>query len=460
MSKGAQYKETSVFEIFPKFEYTRFQRSRVVLFHAYAANYRKIIRYASNFDVPNKICLIYLVGGVKPESIAKELQNSGCSDRICVLTSPFPKDGLLLYKQFDEMRRQAINSGMWNKDTDDFTPMWYEEYKKEKTIGLKINRELYTELVSERDEKLELLHQYRRLKKRAKNTYFKKFICYRIGKLPKPFFADSLDKLIVRIFPYGVEASGINHYAGLSPASVEPVVNAIYADTWEKKFGFELDKNNPTVRAACRFINKQLELVGYCDLDKLSELLRSPPYGLSWNGYSAACIVYALKQYENRIMLYYDGVCTFKVKDSYYGIVRYMLDPTFRRRQFDSCHCLYIECLQHKVVKRFINKLYGVKMMVPGWMMGMHARCVIESSIRLPLSATDYHLYLLTSLELMWHDREQITELAQYIQSNESILLEQFHNHLLMDRQLSADERKRYAEASGWLWHCDLTKEG
>lgn len=101
-----EYKETTVFELFPEYEYTKQQKARLVLFHAYARNVKKIINYAAHFDVPNLICLIYIVGEVEDSAVQVLLASANCSECVWVLTSPYPADDLKEYNEFDKFRKR------------------------------------------------------------------------------------------------------------------------------------------------------------------------------------------------------------------------------------------------------------------------------------------------------------------------------------------------------------------
>ena len=128
--KRVEYTETEVFDLFPKIEYTRFQRLRFVLFHCYANNIVRFIRYAKNFDELNRICLIYVVGQPKPEKIMKELESSECSDRMCVLCSDFPLEEKNFYDEFHSWRKQMKSYGMWDEEQNKPNEKWYSDVEK------------------------------------------------------------------------------------------------------------------------------------------------------------------------------------------------------------------------------------------------------------------------------------------------------------------------------------------
>ena len=183
-SKPVEYKETHVFELFPDYKYTRQQRFRLTLFHGYKRNIVKLINYASNFDKPDKICLVYIVGEPKPEKIMSALENAGCSSNVCVLTSPFPDEKLKLYKEFDKLRTELKRSGNWDNESMNVTDAYLQQVK---AIGSFLKKypsddmaEYYTRQKASMESELELIHQYHRIKKASRNRSLYRFLLLNI----------------------------------------------------------------------------------------------------------------------------------------------------------------------------------------------------------------------------------------------------------------------------------------
>lgn len=458
-----EYKETEVFELFPDFTYTKQQRVRTVLFHAYKNNIAKIIRYAANFDLPNKICLIYIVGQPKEEKIMAELINAGCSDRVCVLTSLFPDEKLQFYKDFDKLRSSLIGAGLYDKERQELSEKYMSYHKtlskaiKKQEIRTYDQYDMLCDLFQKEEREIEMVHQYHRLVKTSRNTYFKKFTCYRIGHLPKPFTHGRLDELIQKVFPYGTEATGISDYSALSSAAIDLVFKSYPA--FDKKLNFVVNDETPGVKYVRRVINRQLKEKGYCDLNELSLEICSPPCGFSRNAYSIACVLYVLRQFDNRNMFVYDTVGTFPLKQSLYGVCSNIFDlETKRKRNM----FLYMESHPHKVIKRMLSEVFGVKMEMPGFNMAMRVRQSLSEHCRLPLSTVDQRLFSLVSMDFEWYDLCAATKLCQEIEGREQELKNVLQEYYRIDSTLSEDERKCYAWAAPWLWKYDHVeyKEG
>lgn len=456
--KKVEYKETTVFELFPEYSYTKRQRSRITLFHGYAANVVKMIRYASHFDRPNKICLVWIVGESKQSKIDKTLSECGCSDRVFVLTSPFPKEKLDLYWEFDQLRSSLKGTGRWDDKSQNVTQEYLSYHKR---IGAAIRRHPSNEKdlskwFARENAELDLIHKYHMLVKMSRNTYFKKYTCYRAGHEPKPFYFNKLDSVIEKIFPYGTEAMGINDFASLSPLSIDRALESYLSGEPNKHLGFTPDKETPAVRMIRKTINKGLADFGYCDLSELAEKMSLPPYGLGWNGYTAYCLFYALDKYKNRSLYLFDGVNTFQAKENLYGIFSVMFSPLRKKHTLGDFCCLYLEFHPQKLVKQAISKIFGVKITTPGYYMLMRLRSDLESKHRLPLSSVDKRLYHLVSLETPWYDREAMTLLANDVSNMLDELCDSYLRYKEKDALLVGSKRNLYPSAAPWLWGDDL----
>lgn len=461
-NQSVEYKETSVFELFPSFEYTRKQKTRCIFFHDYAYHIKRIIRYASNFDALDKICLVYIVGEPDSKKIMNTLEECGCSDRVWVLTSPFPKEKLDFYNQFDKLRFR-LNKAYWDYDSQTLKQNYLEEHLKLK----KALPQLYGEkdydrwcsLYREQEEELEMIHQYRRLVKASRNTYFKKFTLYRIGHLPKPFTHDRLDEYIKKTYPYGVESCEIGDFCALSPASVERGIAFAESGSKDKRIDFDVGDDTPAVKAIRKLLNKELDEHGFCRIDEIRNLTKAPPFGFGMNAYSAACLVYALKKYENRTLFLYDGVNDFLVKDSMNGLVYTIYDDTtsrIRKRQYNhDTSCLYLESHPHKVIKKILSVLFDAKIIVPGHDMATNIRVNLEKDRRYPLSAVDKRLYNLVSIETKWYDRDAMQALCEETEPHIEDLLKALTLYYDIDSGLSDEQRRMYPSAASWLWKCN-----
>lgn len=454
--KKIAYKETEVFELFPNFEYTKLQKARCTLFHGYAKSFRKIINYAINFDVPNKICLVWIVGQPKEESIIHHLEKSGCSSNVWVLTSPFPDEGLETWKQYDELRKTYGTVGYWDKELDVPSKQWYDEVEKNKKIGLKVRPDMYTELVEKDNIHLEIIHQYKRLKKASKNTHFKKFRLYRNGYLPKPFTFADLDKYIIKTFPEGVEAKGINTYSAVSPAGIDKGIRYGIDNIPIKQLGFTLEENNSGVKAVKKAINTVLEKTGYISLSELRNILYSPPFGFRLCAYSAACVSRALKEYDNRTLYYFDSLISHFAKDHVPVLTRMILDNpidaiSIRR---DEKSYIYIESHPHKVVKQFMSKLFNRKIITPGDEFGRKIVTNIVKQYRLPFECIDERLIHLTLWDVEWWNLNKVKELANEIEQNKESLLSSWDKYKQADAKIDPEVRKWLAEYS-FMWKPD-----
>lgn len=464
--KKIVYKETEVFDIFPKFEYTRRQRMRVTLFHGYAKNFKKLIHYASNFDEPNKLCLVYFVGEPKRELIDKELAESGVSDRVCVLTSPFPQDGLARYEACDDVRKKLRQIGMWDEESQFVRDEYLDDLKryrkalKDKSVASSENDTIVVaRFIETVEQNIRVAMEFRKLRKMSRNTYFKKFTLYRSGHLPKPFTHDKLDKLIERVFPLGSEAQGINDFAALSPIGVERAIKKFLTGEPDKKLGLDFDEDHPAVRLIRRYLNKEMDTNGCCSVQKLNELVQLPPLGLAENAYSAYCVALALKQYDSRRLFLFDSANSFDASDITEIIVRYILDAFGGRVRHAKNVMLYIESHPHKVIKRIAADLFGEKITMPGdLMLNRICRRIEREGYRYPLAAVDKRLFDLLDCRFYWSDTTKVRMVSEEVEDKEPELKDALIDWWATDASISDHEKLlKYSSASAWLWERDAS---
>lgn len=465
--KTIEYKETTVFDLFPNFIYTKIQKARIIIFHAYAANIRKIIRFASNFDSPNKVCLIYVVGEPIVKVIMNELEKNNCSSNVCVLTSKFPKEKIQWYKEYDSKRAMWITSGWYDVELNEFTEVFYNDYNRYKK-WLKSHRndkemksvfQDISNLVDQYDECLEWQHQYKRLIKASKNTYFKKFTCYRTDCLPKPFTHDKLDDLLIKIFPCGVEAENINEYSVCSPSGVSAAIKAYESGVANKKFNFSITNDTPAVRAIRKLLNKCIEDGKPIKITELRETMMSPPYGLSYNAYSIFCVLQALQCYSDRVILYYDGVSVFKVKDHLSIIAQTILseDNRYNFRHLPYT-CLFVENKYHKIIKTVAANVFDIKIKLPGaWMFTDIVHLL--SDRRLPISYISQYLYFLIDCLFSWWCYNYVKVVAEIISDRTQELQEAYKKYKYLDDRIDPKRRNRFARDASWVWRYDTAKE-
>lgn len=467
------YKETTTFELFPALEYTKAQKARLILFHAFSANIRRIINYAANFDKPNNLCMVYVVGEVAPEKIQKLL--SECSDRVCILTAAYPDEAIKEWKAFDKLRESLEKSGRYDAENQTVSASWSESH----TVNIKF-KELFesdrpdvegqlgleafdfqynaewlanVENSLRRDEEtLEAIRRYHALAKKAP-TYFRRWTLHRRGQTPTPFRHADTDKLITKIYPYGTEARGVNPYAGLSPASVEPAVKLVTDGAENRRLGFDraFVMDFKPVRKIRKFVENAFAAQGYCTLSALADFIKSPPFGLDNNGYSAAILSAAL--YDIPGLLFFDSLTDSPLQQegmSY--LCRKILPqedsrPSYAQMRQESC--LYMEYPCHRIVRDALTKLYGLEDCTGRYVV-TYARAKIETLFLLPLSVSDDLLFRLTSPEIRWHDRAQMEKLAAEVTARRGELPSVLAAHIAKDRMIPY--RERVSSAACWLW--------
>lgn len=487
-----QYKETEVFELFPALEYDKMQKQRLILFHAYARNVRRIINYAAHFDKPNCICMVYIVGEVAPEKIQKLLAGAECSDRVCVLTSPFPADDMAFWREFDERREKLTKQGAWDAERQTVTAEWLHardieiwwkgqldaaEPDLDGQMGFgdfgfseadvpDFLRTRNAELVAEQAETLDMIKRYHALARKAP-SYFRRWTLHRRGLPPAPFRHADTGRLIAKIYPCGAEARGVNPYAGLSPASIAPAVALVTdgAENWRLGFDRAFATDFKPVAKIRKFVEDAFAAQGYCTLSALAEFVKSPPFGLANNGYSAAILCAALCDLPDA--LFFDSLTDSPLREVMPYFCRKILPPEDGRPAYKRAgreSCLYREYPCHAVVRDALSELYGLSDYAGRYAV-TYARIKIEALFRLPLSVTDDLLFRLTGPEILWHDRAQMEGLAAEVAARRDELPRIMAEHIAKDKRIPY--RGWIPGAAGWLWgretmldspHCMMTQ--
>lgn len=455
-----EYRETVVFDLFPQYEYTRIQRKRLVLFHCYAKNIRKTIRYAAHFDAPNRICLVYVVGQPKEDLIRRLLEETGCSDRVCVLTSPFPDFGLSVWEAYDTLRRRLSVMGHWDRENERPNQKYEEEYEKNRRMHRKYpDNTVILQFIQQFQSDSEVIHQYRRLQKASRNTYFKNWRLIRRGCLTKPFTHARLDELIERIYPIGVEAKHGNDYVSLSPAAIQPSIQWAADGTPNRKLGLDESMIAPAAKSVAGFITKQIEDKGYVNLSELARFCQSPPMGLDYNGFSAAVIRRAVERFRNRSLFYYDSVCSHPFWESPDVVFQWVFSPLMERNRVrHHTACLYLESAPHKRVKQFMEKLWGIKIEMPGDLMGFHLSRRLTRDHRVPLAYVDPRLLRLTLWNVKWYDRADVEQLADEVTQHGDEIMTAYRRYKAENSNVPDAAMSLLRADYSWVWDAEEYK--
>lgn len=472
--KKVKYRDEEIFELFPKFSYTAEEKKRVVLFHGYEKNLRKVIGYAAHFDEPNKVCLVYLVGDAKDGAAEKALADYGCSDRVWVLTCGFSAEQFQVWKEYDELRKQRIGIGDWDREKDAPSEMWWRDREKFKNyyggfadedgvidgqLGMlgSDDRDFALERMSEYENEERIIHEYEKLKARCR-VLFREWRLHRRGHLEKPFRHEKLGELLKKQFPSGAEAMGVNRFSFVTPASIDGAAEWAKTGEYNKRIGLTDEMTAPAVKALSGVIAREIEKKGYCKLSEIEETASMPPFGLEYDGFSAACVVKALMKFSNRTLIYYDGCCHFPVGDDERAevpeksIYEAIYSPTRRKRRYDMA-CLYLESHPHKVVKKFMAKLWGVKVEMPGAMMGVHLGVKLCAEHRIPLNYIDERLLRCTLWNVDFWDKAAVTALASEIEKNGGEIVAAYKRYLVENAAVPERAKRLLQVDYSWVWN-------
>ncbi len=474
--KKVEYKDEEIFELFPKFTYTVEEKKRLVLFHGYGRNLRKVIGYAENFDEPNKVCLVYLVGDVADGAVEKALEANDCTDRVWVLTAGFSAEQFRVWKEYDELRKQRVGIGDWDKEKDAPSEMWWEDREKYKRyygsyaedsgimdgqVGMlgAEDRDFAKERMEEYEREERVIREYERLKERSR-VIFREWRLHRRGRLEKPFRHERLGELLKKQFPCGAEAMGVNRYAFVTTASIDGAVKWSKSGEYDKRLGLTEEMTAAAVKALSGVIAREIAEKGYVKLSEIEEVATAPPYGLGYDGFSAACVVKALMKFSNRTLIYFDGCGHFAVGDDeqaevpWQTIYESIYSPVRRKRRYDMA-CLYLESHPHKVVKKFMAKLWGVKVEMPGAWMGVHLGTKLCEEHRVPLNYIDERLLRCTLWNVDFWDKDAVSELASEIEKNGAEIVLAYKRYLSENAAVPERARSLLRSDYSWMWSAE-----
>lgn len=396
--------------------------------------------------MPNRICLIYIVGTPKETVIRGEL--SSCSDRVCVLTSEFPTDGYKAYEDYDALRKKLTPHGEWGDGEPNERYYQYEDAiasaKKDSAgegqIGLFTDVDYCMSKDAEYAETRALVDKYKRLQRDCERRYFRNWRLWRNGHLTKPFTHDRLDELIRKIYPLGGEACGASDFALVSPAGASQGASGVCKGVGDV---------SEQVKAISRKVKHDLDTLGYCNLVELADFCMSAPYGMAYNGFSAVIMAKVLEKWGNRTLLYYDGCGTFESSDCASAIFNCMFTPSRRRKE---TVCIYLESQPHKKVKQFMAKLWGVKVEMPGALMGLHLSKELCKTHRIPFKYVDDRLLKLAMHGLDFWNRADVEPLADEIERRGAEILAAYQRYLELNTNIPTYARKMVQVDYSWAW--------
>lgn len=331
MSKGAKKKSKEIIYDSGKFDwcldinYPVTINNRYVFFYALPSNYRKQFNRAEYFSKCNKICVLFIYGGIETESIENEIKKrNGCNLVVIHYDSKSFGDLLEAIDTADEYINKYKKRGNVIKEdkvTDDFI----KEYENilDKAIGnidkfddewksyyrnYKSNAEYLFYMCNLKEKLLD------RLKELQEKINFDYYFWYKnelntgTGNLNS--LINLLESFIFEIYPCGAEVATSEPYAYKSIAIKRIVQGVLEGKTDSGKLGIDLEKGEPFFAKkiyddGIAWIESKLRVDGYFEYDELLDFLSFPPYGfMQDNNWYAYILIMIMIKYEDYHMRY------------------------------------------------------------------------------------------------------------------------------------------------------------
>lgn len=376
--KSVEWKDTRL-PFSAEYSYSLFVRNRCVFFYCLARNVRKMINYAANFVHPAAICVIYVYGAVKPETVKKQLAEkpwhilmliaSGISSEDIEAVSEYRKWLEVLKKQgFLKITKQGVPKSKYSSVLvcteygNEPSERWYNQYNRpEWESGYRV----YTEGV-------ELMERHRNVSKRITDAQYGRLDV--LANFPTVDTADGnpethdweLLNIIRRLYPYGVEADTTDETA-VKLLKIRRLFSAAFQDEITpdvKKLNIHFADGTEQLcfwNTVTEGASKCLEfLEKYCSEGisergclSLSEMwfqLSMPPYGAYMCNWYCYIYALALKKY-NTSDYFYGGSMSAKRNDNFLP----NLDPKY------LYGFIFVQNEKQEKFKRLLAKLFDIE---------------------------------------------------------------------------------------------------
>ncbi len=342
MKKPVEWKDTKM-SISVNYEYSLFVRNRCTFFYCYAKNVRKMINYAENFACPYNICVIYVYGTVKPETVLKHLSQK--RGHILLLVAPqIAADDIKTIAEYGEWLKTLKKQGLLKitnegKRKNEFSKImvgveygdepgedWYRYYNQPNAPAF------YNIYI----KGIELIERNKKAKESIKKNQIGLLDTYANFEVPDTLRGDlfnheiDLLQVVKNLYPYGVECDAKDETA-VKLLKIKKLVQAAMngeqsADV--QRLGINLGNeeqqqlylwDNLTAGAVkCveflkEFCHKSIEGKGCFHISELWKRFSRPPYGAYTCNWYEYLFAVALSDYNSSDFFYGDGLCSSKI---------------------------------------------------------------------------------------------------------------------------------------------------
>jgi len=311
-NKEVEWKSTKL-DICVNYEFNLFIRNRYVFFYAYASKYRKIINYAAKFTLPNNICIVYLYGELKAETIHNYI--SKIDGHICVVVVPISDSDTATIKEHQTLLLKLKSRGLLTDGKPN--EAWQQSYESfKKAYSTNIDEWEQTAYFKE----YEMIKAYEQaIIKRVKQAQYDKAVIYN-NFLPEKksecclkTHSEDLIYIAQCLYPFGVESDTADentvkviglkkHLKGLIDGKENTLGIKLNSEYGQLTFDVTVGASE-IVSVIQSKVDNALKERGYIEINEVLFLLKQSPYGAydcNWYGYiiASALLKYCCKPYK------------------------------------------------------------------------------------------------------------------------------------------------------------------
>lgn len=391
------YKDTFEFKCFPEYKYTAQQKSRFVLFQGRVEHWRAAINYADNFNAPDKINLLYMLGYDKGmhDAVMK------CESNLVILCAKIPKELLKAHDEYWELIDGPNFNGYFDENGN--RSEWFQHEVDANRAAVNLDDEYVARVArdtcAEYDRQDAIIEAYRQAVPKINKCYERYTI---IDKLhpEKTIDHKDLDKIIKRYYPFGREQCKVWDGAYKGGKVIDSAIECGLQDGDGVKF-LRMPPDDKDAAEILRKNVKRLEMNintavrerGHVNLGKLYEEMRAPPWG--WSYGKDACAAFCLGKCMSKFIdgwYISDATCVFNVSECVPGLLTLVAIDQLRAPVIlsneDGWH-----------IADRLAYIIGIDSERPFSTTLMKARLAIEQHTRYPVDFIDHKLYELLNLE-------------------------------------------------------------
>lgn len=306
------WKDTNIYPFSIQYSYPLSVRNRCLLFWASTLKgWRAVLNLADKLTEPNRMCVVYLFGEEKRETIIKHISKMNNEKLVVLWADYIPKEEMqVVDAAVEEIRKAKKWAFRKDDEIDDRNPFLNECLEDRFNPALGSQKEIIDKIKDGRMQNTAIMESILRNGYKNLSENMKEVRANELGHL------QDLMKVIRNRYPYGAEsdtqeeyAYKMVHFGKWCNAGIEGNTDKLeklgvsYAD--EKSEFVQLSLFDNTSWGIVEFIkmfrsicDSEIEKNGFVDLLMVFRHMKSPPFGMYQCNYYGLCIGAALNKYS------------------------------------------------------------------------------------------------------------------------------------------------------------------